>query len=61
MAPAEMRKLAADLFTGVPDLKLETLSSTSMGNHGSAEWVFSGADVGLYKTGKLLGARRKHV
>lgn len=28
-----------------------------MGNRGSVEWVFSGADVGLYKTGKKFSVR----
>jgi steroid delta-isomerase-like uncharacterized protein len=54
---AEMRKLAADFFAGVPDFKLEVVSQTSMGNHGSVEWVFSGTDVGLYKTGKKFSVR----
>jgi Predicted ester cyclase len=56
---AELRKMAANFFAGVPDLKLEVVGSTSMGNRGTVEWVFSGTDVGLYKTGKkfsVLGA-----
>ena len=58
---AEMRKLAADFFAGVPDLKLEVVSNTSMGNRGSVEWVFSGTDVGLYKTGKKFSVRGASV
>jgi len=53
----EMRKMAADFFSGVPDFKLEIVSKTSMGSHGSVEWVFSGTDVGLYKTGKKFSVR----
>jgi len=58
---SEMRKLAADFFAGVPDLKLEVISNTSMGNRGSVEWVFSGTDVGLYKTGKKFSVRGASV
>jgi steroid delta-isomerase-like uncharacterized protein len=58
---AEMRKLAADFFSGVPDLKLEVISNTLMGNRGSVEWVFSGTDVGLYKTGKKFSVRGASV
>ena len=58
---ADMWKLAADFFAGVPDLKLEVISNTSMGNRGSVEWVFSGTDVGLYKTGKKFSVRGPSV
>ncbi len=58
---AEMRKLAAGFFAGVPDLKLEIVSSSSMGNRGSVEWVFSGTDVALYKTGKKFSVRGASV
>jgi len=54
---AEMRKMAADFFTSVPDLKLEVVSNQSSGNRGSVEWVFSGTDAGLYKTGKKFSVR----
>jgi len=54
---AEMRKMAADFFVAVPDLKLDIVSSTSIGNRGSVEWVFSGTDVGVYKTGKKFSVR----
>ena len=58
---AEMRKMAADFFASVPDLKLEVVSNTSMGDRGSVEWVFSGTDVGLYKTGKKFSVRGASV
>jgi steroid delta-isomerase-like uncharacterized protein len=58
---AEMRKMAADFFAGVPDLKLEVVSNRSMGDRGSVEWVFSGTDVGLYKTGKKFSVRGASV
>ncbi len=57
----ELRKMAADFFTRVPDLKLEVVSNTSIGNRGSVEWVFSGTDVGLYKTGKKFSVRGASV
>ncbi len=58
---AELRKMAADFFASVPDLKLEVVSNASMGNRGSVEWVFSGTDVGLYKTGKKFSVRGASV
>jgi steroid delta-isomerase-like uncharacterized protein len=57
----QMRKLAADFFAGIPDLKLEVVSNTSRGDRGSVEWVFSGTDVGLYKTGKKFSVRGASV
>jgi hypothetical protein len=53
----EMRKMAADFFAAVPDLKLEVVSKTSLGSRGSVEWVFSGTDVGLYETGRKFSKR----
>ena len=58
---AEMRKLAADFFAAVPDLKLEAVSVTGEKGQGAAEWVFSGTDVGLYKTGKRFSVRGASV
>jgi len=58
---AELRKMAAGFFANVPDLKLEIVSNNSMGNRGSVEWVFSGTDVGLYKTGKKFSVRGASV
>jgi steroid delta-isomerase-like uncharacterized protein len=58
---AELRKMAADFFASIPDLKLEVVSNTSTGNRGSVEWVFSGTDVGLYKTGKKFSVRGASV
>ena len=53
----ELKKLAAGFFAAVPDMKLETVSVSQHGNDGSVEWVFSGTDVGLFKTGKKFSVR----
>jgi steroid delta-isomerase-like uncharacterized protein len=53
----EMRKFVADFLVAVPDLKLEVVSSSLENSKGSVEWVFSGTDVGLYKTGKKFSVR----
>lgn len=58
---AELKKMAAGFFAAVPDLKLELVSVTSCGKGGSAEWVFSGTDTGLYKTGKKFSVRGASV
>jgi steroid delta-isomerase-like uncharacterized protein len=57
----ELRKMATSFFAEVPDFKLDIVSNTSMGNRGSVEWVLSGTDVGLYKTGKKFSVRGASV
>ncbi len=54
---AELRKMAAGFFANVPDLKLEIVRNTTFDHRGFVEWVFSGTDVGLYKTGKKFSVR----
>lgn len=55
--PAELRKFAASFIEAVPDLKLELAASAIQGNHGSIEWVLSGTDKGIFKTGKKFTVR----
>ena len=54
---AELRKFAASIFEAVPDVKFELVSSTVERGHGTIEWVFTGTDKGLYKTGKRFSVR----
>jgi len=49
---AELRKFASFFFEAVPDMKFELLESSVQGKRGVIEWVFSGTDKGVYKTGK---------
>ncbi len=53
----ELRKMAAGFFTAVPDLKLQVVSTSIENDHGSVEWIFSGTDAALYKTGKKFSVR----
>lgn len=53
----ELRKMVAGFFTSVPDMKLEIVDSSIDGSHGSVEWIFSGTDIGLFKTGKKFSVR----
>ncbi|HTK95147.1 MAG TPA: nuclear transport factor 2 family protein [Terriglobales bacterium] len=53
----ELKKMAAGFFAAVPDMKLEIVSFSQHGNEGSVEWVFSGTDAGLFKTGKKFSVR----
>jgi steroid delta-isomerase-like uncharacterized protein len=55
--PAELRKFAADEFAAVPDLHVELVNSSVMGDHGTIEWKFSGTDSGMFKTGKKFEVR----
>lgn len=54
---AELRKFAAGFFEAVPDLKVEVVSASAHNGRGSLEWVFSGTDKGLFKTGKKFSVR----
>jgi steroid delta-isomerase-like uncharacterized protein len=54
---AELRKFAASVFEAVPDAKFELVNSSVDRGHGSIEWIFSGTDHVLYKTGKRFSVR----
>lgn len=53
----EAKKFAASFFADVPDLKLELADSSIEGNHGSIQWILTGADKGIFKTGKPFKVR----
>jgi steroid delta-isomerase-like uncharacterized protein len=54
---ADLRKFAASIFEAVPDVRFELVNSTVNKGHGTIEWVFTGTDKGLYKTGKRFSVR----
>ena len=54
---AELRKFAGSIFGAVPDAKFELVNASADRKSGSIEWVFSGTDHGLYKTGKKFSVR----
>jgi steroid delta-isomerase-like uncharacterized protein len=54
---AELGKFAASIFAAVPDVKFELVNSAVDREHGTIEWVFTGTDRGLYKTGKRFSVR----
>ena len=54
---AELRKFAASEFEGVPDLELKLLRADIHGSHGTIEWMFSGTDKDVFKTGKKFSVR----
>lgn len=54
---AELRKFASFFFDAVPDMKFELVNCSIQGRHGSIEWLFSGTDKGVYKTGKKFTVR----
>jgi steroid delta-isomerase-like uncharacterized protein len=58
---AELRKFVASEFEAVPDLKVELESGSIEGSHGSIQWIFSGTDKGIYKTGKTFRVRGASV
>jgi steroid delta-isomerase-like uncharacterized protein len=53
----EGKKFAGEFFEAVPDLELELEGSSIEGNHGSIQWVLSGTDKGVYKSGKKFKVR----
>jgi len=54
---ADLSKFAASIFAAVPDVRFELVNSTVNNEHGTIEWVFTGTDKGLYKTGKRFSVR----
>jgi len=58
---AELRKFAEGFIEAVPDLKLEATSIYVHNGRGHVEWVLSGTDKGLYKTGKKFSVRGASV
>jgi len=54
---ADLRKFANFFFEAVPDMYFEVVKSSVKGEHGIIEWVFSGTDKGVYKTGKKFRVR----
>src|SRR5260221_10840270 len=54
---SEIRAFAQFFFTAVPDLHIDLVNSWIQGGHGEMEWVFSGTDAGIYKTGKKFSVR----
>ena len=54
---AELRKFAASEFEGVPDLELKLLRADIHDSHGTIEWMFSGTDKDVFKTGKKFSVR----
>lgn len=58
---AEVKKMAQRFFDAVPDLKLELVDVKSDKKGGWAEWIFSGTDKGLFKTGKKFSVRGTSV
>ena len=53
----EVRKWAEGAFAGIENFKLETVSISFQNGRGVAEWVWSGTDKGLLKTGKKFSVR----
>jgi steroid delta-isomerase-like uncharacterized protein len=54
---AELRKFAASEFEGVPDLELKLVRADIHSGHGTIEWMFSGTDKDVFKTGKKFSVR----
>ena len=54
---ADVRKWAAGGFTGIPDFKMEVVSSFFHNGRGVVEWVWSGIDKELFRTGKKFSVR----
>ena len=57
----EMHKFAVDILAAVPDMKLEIVSLAVHDGHGTVEWVWSGTDKALFKTGKHFSVRGASV
>lgn len=54
---AEVRKFILSELEGVPDLELKLMRADIHGDHGTIEWMFSGTDKDVFKTGKKFSVR----
>ncbi len=54
---AEVRKWAEGGFAVIENFKIEVVSSSFHNKRGVAEWVWTGTDKGLFKTGKKFSVR----
>ena len=54
---AEVRKFFLAELEGVPDLELKLMRADIHGGHGTIEWMFSGTDKDVFKTGKRFSVR----
>ena len=53
----EIRKWVAGAFRDIENFKLEVIRSSFYKGGGIVEWVWSGTDKGLFKTGKRFSVR----
>ena len=53
----EIRKWVAGAFRDIENFKLEVIRSSFYKGGGMVEWVWSGTDKGLFKTGKRFSVR----
>ena len=54
---AEVRKFFLSELDGVPDLELKLQRADIHDGHGTIEWMFSGTDKDVFKTGKKFSVR----
>jgi steroid delta-isomerase-like uncharacterized protein len=54
---AEVRKFFLSELEGVPDLELKLMRADIHDGHGTIEWMFSGTDKDVFKTGKKFSVR----
>ena len=54
---AEVRKWAAGAFEVFENFKMEIVSSSFHNGSGVVEWIWSGTDKGIHKTGKNFSVR----
>jgi hypothetical protein len=53
----ELRAFATGEFAANPDFRLERVNASLKGGHATIEWVLTGTDVGLYRTGRRFSVR----
>jgi len=48
----QIHELAASFFAASPDVHIQLVRGVLSGHHGTIEWILSGTDVGVFRTGK---------
>jgi steroid delta-isomerase-like uncharacterized protein len=58
---AQLRDVAKNFFAAVPDVHFDCTATALHGGQGNIEWIMSGTDVGLFKTGKRFSVPGKSI
>lgn len=57
----QLRDFAKNFFAAIPDVHFDCTATALHGGQGDIEWIMSGTDVGVFKTGKRFSVPGKSI